>query len=106
MDQHIVSGKVPTQLALTWNDRVSFVLTETAQVKKLKLLDVVLEGVQEGGKDDDGFDTDAAILTGELSALLPDLLEALGGEIGEAANPDGETGTVPAAQPANADAPF
>ena len=104
--QHIVSGKVPTQLALTWNDRVSFVLTETAQVKKLKLLDVVLDGVQEGGKDDDGFDTDAAILTGELSALLPDLLEALGGEMGEAASPDSETAAAPAAQPANADAPF
>ncbi len=87
--QHIAAGKVPTQLALTWNDRISFVLTETAQVKKLKLLDVVLDGVQEGGKDDDGFDTDAAILTGELSAMLPDLLEALGGEVG-AASADAE----------------
>ncbi|MEZ7847062.1 MAG: recombination-associated protein RdgC [Polaromonas sp.] len=83
---HIAAGKVPTQLALTWSDRISFVLTETAQVKKLKLLDVVLDGVQEGGKDDDGFDTDAAILTGELSAMLPDLLEALGGEVGVASS--------------------
>lgn len=77
---HIAAGKVPTQLAMTWNDRVSFVLTEMAQVKKIKLLDVVLDGVQDKGKDDDGFDTDAAIVTGELSALIPDLLEALGGE--------------------------
>lgn len=84
---HIAAGKVPTQLALTWNERVSFMLTETAQVKKLKLLDVVLDGVQEGGKDDDGFDTDAAILTGELSGLLPDLLDALGGEL-EPGGPD------------------
>jgi recombination associated protein RdgC len=80
--EHIAAGKVPTQLALTWSDRISFVLTETAQVKKLKLLDVVLDGVQDGGKDDDGFDTDAAILTGELTAMLPDLIEALGSEIG------------------------
>ncbi len=79
--QHIAAGKVPTQLAMTWNDRVSFVLNDAAQVKKLKLLDVVLDGVQEGGKDDDGFDTDAAIVTGELSGLIPDLLEALGGEL-------------------------
>lgn len=79
--EHIAAGKVPTQLALTWNDRISFMLTETAQVKKLKLLDVVLDGVPEGGKDDDGFDTDVAILTGELSGLLPDLLDALGGEL-------------------------
>ena len=78
---HIAAGKLPTQLAMTWDDRVSFVLTETAQVRKLKLLDVVMDGVRKGGQDDDGFDTDAAILTGELSALIPDLLEALGGEV-------------------------
>jgi recombination associated protein RdgC len=79
--QHIAAGKVPTQLALTWNDRLSFVLTESGQMKKIQLLDVVLDGVQKGGKDDDGFDTDAAIITGELSALIPDLMEALGGEM-------------------------
>jgi len=79
--QHIAAGKVPTNLAMTWNDRLSFVLTETAQMKKIQLLDVVLDGVQKGGKDDDGFDTDAAIITGELSGLIPDLLEALGGEM-------------------------
>jgi len=81
--QHIAAGKVPTQLAMTWNDRVSFVLNESAQIRKLKLLDVVMDGVQEGGKHDDGFDTDAAILTGELAALIPDLLDALGGELGD-----------------------
>ena len=79
--KHIAAGKVPTQLAMTWNDRLSFVLTESAQVKKIQLLDVVLDGVQKGGKDDDGFDTDAAIITGELAALIPDLLLALGGEM-------------------------
>ncbi len=93
--QHIAAGKVPTQLAMTWNDRVSFVLTDAGQVKKLKLLDVVLDGIQEGGKDDDGFDTDAAIVTGELSALIPDLLEALGGEL-----PDDASAPKPEATPA------
>jgi len=79
--QHIAAGKVPTQLAMTWNDRLSFVLTENAQVKKIQLLDVVLEGVDKPGKDEDGFDTDAAIITGELSGMIPDLLDALGGEL-------------------------
>ena len=76
--RHITEGKLPTQLALTWNGRVSFVLTDKGQVKKIKLLDVVMEGVKASGED--GFDADAAITTGELSQLLPDLLEALGGE--------------------------
>jgi recombination associated protein RdgC len=79
--QHIAAGKVPTQLAMTWNDRVSLVLTEAGQVRRLKMLDVVMNEAGDGGKDDDGFDTNTAILTGELSQLIPDLLEALGGEM-------------------------
>lgn len=78
--QHIAAGKVPTQLAMTWNERVSFVLNDTGQVRRIKLLDVVMEGVDKPGKDDDGFDADAAILTGELAGLIPDLLAALGSE--------------------------
>ena len=78
--EHIACGKVPTQLGMTWNERVSFVFTDTALIKKIKLLDIVLDSAKEGGKDDDGFDTDAAIVIGELSALIPELLEALGGE--------------------------
>ena len=85
--QHIAAGKVPTQLALTWNERVSFVLTEAGQLRKLKMLDVVVKEAEDAkGKDDDNFDANAAILTGELSQLVPDLLEALGGEA-EAAVP-------------------
>lgn len=78
--QHIAAGKMPTQLALTWNDRVSLVLTEAGQLRKLKFLDVVLKEAGDRGKEEDGFDANVAILTGELSQLIPDLLEALGGE--------------------------
>lgn len=85
--QHIAAGKVPTQLAMTWNERVSFVLNEAGQVRRMKMLDVVMEGVDKPGKDEDGFDADAAILTGELAGLLPDLLDALGGESGAGPSP-------------------
>lgn len=76
--QHIEGGKMPTRLALTWNDRVSFVLTEGLQLKKLAFLEVVFEGASQG--KDDGFDADVAIATGELQKALPALLGALGGE--------------------------
>jgi len=77
--EHIRQGKLPTQLAMTWMSRVSFVLTETLALKKIKLLDVVMEGSASPGGKDDGFDTDVVIATGELRQLLPDLIEALGG---------------------------
>ena len=79
--EHIKQGKLPTQLAMTWAGRVSFVLTEALTLKKIQLLDVVLEGAQSGkdGNDDNGFDADVAISTGELRLLMPELIAALGG---------------------------
>ncbi len=76
--QHIADGKLPTKLALTWNGRVSMMLTDALQLKKLAFLDVVFEG--RGADKDDAFDADALIATGELAALIPDLIDALGGE--------------------------
>ena len=80
--QHIAMGKMPTRLALTWGDRVSFVLTEAMQLKKLAFLESVFEGAtaSPGDGKDDNFDADVAIATGELRKLIPDLIEALGGE--------------------------
>ena len=96
---HIAAGKLPTKLALTWDGRVAFLLTEGLQIKKLALLDSVTEGQGKGGKDDSGFDADVAIATGELRLLIPDLVEALGGEsergIGAGAGAGAGAGSVP-----------
>lgn len=105
--QHVEHGKLPTKLALTWDDRVSFVLTEALQLKKIAFLDSVLD---EAG-DEGGFDTDVAIATGELSKLMPDLIEALGGEgrspSGAAPVPAAVTGPATVATDADPDdAPF
>ena len=83
--QHIESGKQPTRVAMTWDSRVSFVLTEALQIKKVAFLDVVMEGAAGSSKGkDDGFDADVAIATAELQKLIPDLLMALDGEVGVA----------------------
>lgn len=76
---HIRTGKVPTKLALTWSDRVSFVLTDGLQIKKLTFLESVFEG--EHKEEADAFDADVAIATGELRKLLPALFAVLGGEV-------------------------
>nr|MBP6226206.1 recombination-associated protein RdgC [Rhizobacter sp.] len=44
-------------------------------------LDVVFEGRLRADKQDDAFDADAAIATGELVQLIPELIDALGGEL-------------------------
>ncbi len=96
---HLEGGKTPTRLALTWNSRVSFTLTETSMLKKIEFLDVVMEGRAEREPSDQPgahFDADAAIATGELEQLITDLIEALGGEA-EAAAPAVATSPAPAA---------
>lgn len=75
--KHIEAGKEVSRLALTWNDKLSFVLNENLQLKRLAPLDIVKE---QGEGADDMFDSDFAIMTGELRNLLPDLIAALGGE--------------------------
>lgn len=77
--KHVEGGKLAARLALTWDGRVSFVLTDTLQLKKLVFLDGAFASATTG--QDDSFDTDVAIATGELRRLLPDLLQALGGEM-------------------------
>jgi len=81
IQEHIGSGKVPTRVAMTWEGRVSFVLTDNLVLKKIAFLEGVLDGSSAADVKDDRFDADVAIATGELSKLIPDLIEALGGEV-------------------------
>lgn len=77
--QHITEGKLPRSVAMSWEGRLGFVLTEAMHIKQLTYLD----GVFDGQRDDKeaGFDTDVAIATGELNNMVPALIEALGGEL-------------------------
>jgi len=75
--EHIKLGKMPNRLGLNWQGRVSFVLTDSLQLKKLSFAEGVFEGAQQHSEDE--FDANVAIATGELKRLLPDLELALGG---------------------------
>lgn len=102
--EHIAAGKQPTRLALSWNDRVSFTLTEGLQLKKITFLDGVFDSQPAG---DEGFDADAAIATGELAPMIGELIDALGGEqvIGAAPLPAPRAAAAPQADAATPAAP-
>ena len=78
--RHIAAGKQCTRLAMTWNDRISFVLTEQLVVKGIKPLDVIRESEHIALNDAERFDNGLVLMSGELAKLLADLVEALGGE--------------------------
>jgi len=82
VSKHVAAGKHATRLALTWNDRISFVLTESLAIKRIAPLDVLKENADGGGLgDDERFDADMMLMTGELARLLAALVQALGGEV-------------------------
>lgn len=79
---HLASGKLPTQLALTWDDRISFILTERLEIKRLAFLDILKEQAETQAEHaDEQFDADFALMTGELGRFLPALVAVLGGEV-------------------------
>ncbi len=78
--RHIAAGKQCTRLAMTWNDKISFVLTESLAIKGIKPLDVIKESDTSTRNDEERFDNDMMLMTGELAKLMTDLVEALGGE--------------------------
>ena len=79
---HIAAGKRATRLGLTWNDRISFVMTEQLQIKRLEFLDIIKEeSTTQADSAEEMFELDFVLMTGELANMLTDLTEALGGEV-------------------------
>lgn len=78
---HIAAGMTVTRLGMTWKDRVSFVLTDKLQVKRVTFLEVIKEDAADESVDkEEQYDLDFALMTGELAGLIADLIDALGGE--------------------------
>jgi len=77
---HIAAGKTATRLGMTWRERVSFVLTDKLQLKRLGFLDIVREQAADAHNADEQFDIDFTLMSGEVARLLGDLVPALGGE--------------------------
>lgn len=84
---HLSKGMYPSQLGLSWSDRIAFVLTEKLQLKRVEFLELSSDGA-DGGDDVDPverFDANFTVMTGELANVLRDLVDALGGETSSSA---------------------
>lgn len=78
--RHVQTGKEVIKLAMIWRDKISFVLDENMQLKRLTLLDVDREPAETAAEQ---FDSDFFLMTSELRQLLPELVDALGGVVNE-----------------------
>lgn len=81
--EHLEAGRLPIKLAMTYEGRVSFTLTERGELKRIDFLDVIRDQVKADEHQDAQsiFDAEFALMTGELLPLLPAVVGAMGGEI-------------------------
>ena len=79
---HLDTGKQVIKLAISWSDRLSFIVDENLSIKRLKFLDLIQDQVAdtESATAEEQFDVDFTIMSQELSSFLPRLLELFGGE--------------------------
>lgn len=81
IQSHLAAGKQVTKLALTWRERLEFVVAEDLTIKRLRFTDTVKQEIDSGHEDPTvQFDSDFAFMTGELSTFIDELIAAFGGE--------------------------
>lgn len=79
---HLKSGKLVTQLALAWQDKLTFMLDDKLTIKRLKFEDLLQEEADNEGGDDAAsqFDASFTLMMLTLTEFVPSLLTCLGGE--------------------------
>lgn len=78
LGRHIAAGKQCVRLALTWEDKISFVLSEDLALSGIKALGVLED--KTPGTAEERLDGELTLMAGELNGLFMALTDALGGE--------------------------
>ncbi|MFW4439885.1 recombination-associated protein RdgC [Pseudomonas aeruginosa] len=78
---HLSAGKLVTQLALAWSDKLSFILDDKMAIKRLRFEDLLQDQAEQGGGEDAlaQFDASFTLMMLTFAEFLPALFEALGG---------------------------
>ncbi len=82
IEQQIQSGMEVTKLALDWRESVSFLLGSDLSIKRIKFGDMLQEQLDDSNAEDAAsqFDAGFSIMSMEFDRLIPDVLNAFGGE--------------------------
>ena len=82
IDQQIKSGMEVTKLAVDWRESISYLLGSDLSVKRIKFGDMLQDQLEDSNAEDAAatFDAGFTIMTAEFDRLIPEILEAFGGE--------------------------
>jgi len=69
---HLEGKMFPSELELTWNERIQFILTDFLTLNRIKFLECITEEAKESQTDskEDLFDANFCIMAGELTQLV------------------------------------
>lgn len=78
--RHIESGKRCIRMAVTWNDRLSFTLTDDLILKRISPLDILRQDAHTYPEGEaERFDADFFLMANELGNAIADIVHAFGG---------------------------
>ncbi|KZY90584.1 hypothetical protein A3743_00020 [Oleiphilus sp. HI0072] len=82
IDQQIKSGMEVTKLAVEWRESLTLLLGSDLSVKRIKFGDMLQDQLDDMNAEDAAsmFDAGFTIMTAEFDKLIPEILEAFGGE--------------------------
>lgn len=100
VQSNLDSGKLVSKLMLTWDNKISFMLTDSLQLKRLKFLDVFDEQLDEHDPQShaEHKDIEFTLMTGEVSLLLADLLAVFNPQQDQQDQQNTEEGDLPSSQ--------
>ena len=82
IEEQIQSGMEVTKLAVDWRESISFLLSSDLSIKRIKFGDLLQEQLDDSNAEDAAasFDAGFSIMSMEFDRLIPDILNAFGGE--------------------------
>jgi recombination associated protein RdgC len=77
VQSNLAAGKMVSKLGLVWDEKISFILTDELQLRRVRFLDVLEDSLKDADPQShaEKLDIEFSLMTGEVTKLLADLMK-------------------------------
>jgi recombination associated protein RdgC len=74
---NLAAGKMVSKLGLVWDEKISFILSDELQLRRVRFLDVLEDSLKDSDPQShaEKLDIEFSLMTGEVTKLLADLMK-------------------------------